>query len=172
VSSLPYELHPEIPSAGTDLKPARPGGRTEAVYDRIEHECRQAGLPFRRPDRLPNTRRALEASELVRQRWPTTFAALERALFQAHFVDGRDIGDHGVIHQLVAASGADADQVDEAVDSGQAHPALDRHMRAALEAGVTGTPAWLLDQRLLIPGLQPRGLFERAVSRLREGAGR
>jgi len=41
-------------------------------------------------------------------------------------------------------------------------------MEAAMDANVTGTPAWLLYWRLLIPGAQPRDLFEIWVTRLRE----
>ena len=159
-----------MPARGVDLRSPRPGGRTEATYARIEAECRRAGLPFRRPDRLPNTRRALEASEAVRAGWPRAFPALERSLFEAHFAEGRDIGDAAVVRALVAASGADADGVEARVRSGEMGPALRASMEAALEAGVTGTPAWLLDGRLLIPGLQPRELFERVVSRLGRSA--
>jgi predicted DsbA family dithiol-disulfide isomerase len=41
-------------------------------------------------------------------------------------------------------------------------------MAAAEQVGVTGTPAWLLDGRFLLPGAQPRDVIERIVSRLRE----
>jgi predicted DsbA family dithiol-disulfide isomerase len=46
--------------------------------------------------------------------------------------------------------------------------ALRASMEAAADANVTGTPAWLLDGRLLVPGAQPRDLFEIWVTRLRE----
>jgi predicted DsbA family dithiol-disulfide isomerase len=39
-------------------------------------------------------------------------------------------------------------------------------VEAAYDAGVTGTPAWYLDNRALIPGVQARETYERVVSRL------
>jgi len=39
---------------------------------------------------------------------------------------------------------------------------------AAGQAGVTGTPAWLVDEKLLIPGAQPREVIERWVTRMLE----
>jgi predicted DsbA family dithiol-disulfide isomerase len=41
-------------------------------------------------------------------------------------------------------------------------------MMGAGQAGVTGTPAWLLDGKLLIPGAQPRDVIERWVRRMQE----
>ena len=170
VTSLPYELHPEIPVGGISLE-ERWGaryGEASAMYSRIEAECEQAGLPFRRPARVPNTRRALYTAEWVRRYQPEAFDALERALFETHFVENRPLDDPDVLDELVAAAGADASLAREAVDSGAMQAALVESMDAALDAEVTGTPAWQLDGRLLIPGAQPRGLFEFWVRRLRE----
>ena len=168
ITALPYELHPRIPIEGVTLR-ERWGARYEgavAMYRRIEEECEAVGLPFRRPERIPNTRRALETAEFVRRHFPDAFPALDRALFAAHFVEGRFIGDADVLDELVVNAGADAAAVREAVTDGAMHEAVAESMRAAVDAGVTGTPAWLLDERLLIPGVLPRHLFERAVSRL------
>ena len=168
ITALPYELHPRIPAEGVTLR-ERWGDRYEGavvMYRRIEEECEAVGLPFRRPERIPNTRRALETAEYVRRHVPEAFAALDRALFDAHFVEGRFIGDGDVLAELVAGAGADATAVRAAVDDGVMYGAVEESMRAAVDAGVTGTPAWLLDERLLIPGVLPRHLFERAVSRL------
>ena len=46
--------------------------------------------------------------------------------------------------------------------------AVDASMAAAEQVGVTGTPAWLLDGRFLLPGAQPHDVIERVVSRLQE----
>ena len=169
VTSLPYELHPEIPVGGISLK-ERWGaryGEASAMYGRIEQECEKAGLPFKRPARVPNTRRALETAEWIRRHQPPAFDGLERALFEAHFVDNRPLDDPDVLDDLVAWAGGDADAARQAVEGGAMLEPLRESMDAATEANVTGTPAWLLDGRLLIPGAQPRELYVIWVGRLR-----
>jgi len=137
------------------------------MYARIEEECEKAGLPFRRPARVPYTRRALETAEWVRQHQPDAFEAVERSLFEAHFVDNRPLDDADVLDELVGRAGADATAARAAVEGGDMLDALRESMDAAMEANVTGTPAWLVDGRLLIPGAQPRELYVIWVGRLR-----
>jgi len=170
VTSLPYELHPEIPVGGISLE-ERWGaryGEASAMYGRIEQECEKAGLPFRRPARVPNTRRALETAEWVRQHQPDAFEVLDRSLFEAHFLDNRPLDDADVLDDLLTGACADAASARQAVEGGAMHESLRESMDAAMDANVTGTPAWLLDGRLLIPGAQPRELYEIWVARLRE----
>jgi predicted DsbA family dithiol-disulfide isomerase len=170
IIALPYELHPEIPIGGISLE-ERWGGRyreASTMYSRIEQECENAGLPFNRPARVPNTRRALKTAEWVRRSEPDAFEALDRSLFETHFVDNRPLDDPDVLDELVTAAGADAAAARQAVDEGAMDEALRQSMESAMDANVTGTPAWLLDGRLLIPGAQSRDLYEIWVKRLRE----
>ena len=170
VTLLPYELHPEIPPEGRDLRDARPGGRTDAVYSRIEAECADVGLPFNRPRRVPSSRLALEVSDEVRRTQPDAFEELARALFRAHFVDGEPIDDAGVVRRLVEGAGADPDPVFDAVERGVTRTAVDASMAAALDAGVAGTPAYQFDGGLLLPGLQPVEVYDRIVTKLQSRA--
>ena len=163
VSPRPYELHPEIPPEGWSVRE----GRGRRLYEHIARECDAAGLPFRRPDRIPNSHRALAVSEWVRLHAPDAHPALHRSLFDALFVEGEPIDDPDVLDMLVTASGADAAACREAVDAGLLDEPLTRSREDALDAGVTGTPSWLIDGRLLIPGLQQPEVFDRLVTRLR-----
>ncbi|MEZ5141401.1 MAG: hypothetical protein R2726_02615 [Acidimicrobiales bacterium] len=52
----------------------------------------------------PNSRRALETSEIVRLRRPDAFARADEGLSRAHWVDGRDLGDLSVLDEIVAAA--------------------------------------------------------------------
>jgi len=161
--SAPYELHPEIPPEG---RPIRADGRIAQVFDRIEAECDAAGRPFRRPTRVPNTRRALETAEVVRERSPLTFGALDDALFRAYFVEDLPLDDHDLLDELVAGAGASADEVRQSVEAGDGHAAVNASMRRAHGAGVTATPAWLIDGRFVIPGVQPFETMQRWILRL------
>jgi 2-hydroxychromene-2-carboxylate isomerase len=130
-------------------------------------ECDAVGLPFNAPTRLPNTRRVLETAEWVRIHQPDAFEGLHQALFRAHFVDGRDIGDPREIDDLVAGAGADPDAARAAVNGGSMAQVVATSMQKAIEAGVTGTPAWLIGD-FLVPGVQPRPFFERLIGNFSE----
>jgi predicted DsbA family dithiol-disulfide isomerase len=161
----PYELHPEIPVGGRAL---REDGRTAAVFDMVGRECETFGLPFARPRRSPNTRDVLAAAEHVRVHQPAAFGSLHRALFAAHFAEGRDIGDPAVVDELIVTSGGDPEPVRAAVDSGAAREAVRASMVEASDHEVTGTPAFLLPSGFVIPGVQDRETMKRVVERMRE----
>jgi predicted DsbA family dithiol-disulfide isomerase len=168
VTPLPFELHPDLPPHGRQV---RPDGRLASVYDLIRRECEAVGMPFRPPTHVPNSRRALETAEIVRREWPASFAALDAALFDAHFVAGDDIGDVDVLDTLVDRAGAPAAEVNAAVTRGEGIAAVTASIDTAREHGIAATPAWLFDESFVIPGVQPRDFFERVVSRLRARTG-
>lgn len=163
VTVLPYELHPETPAEGV---PLRPGGRRAAVFEHVGRECEAVGLAFRLPERSPNTRTVLEVAEAVRRTSPEAFPALHRSLFAAHFAEGRDLGDPAVVDDLVARAGAEPAAVRASVATGEASRWVGASMAEAVEHEVTGTPAFLLGDRLLVPGVQPRASLERWVTKL------
>jgi len=165
VTVLPYELHPEIPADGRSI---RATGRLAPVFERVEAMCAEVGLAFRRPERMPNTRRALQTAEVVRQRWADSFSSLHEALFEAHWLRGEPIDDPDVLDRLVADAGAPVVEVRAAVEDGTAELALEEAMAIAHDHGVMSTPAWWVDNRLLIPGAQPRETIRRWVTRLQE----
>jgi len=71
----------------------------------------------------------------------------------------------------VARSGADSGAARAAVEDGAMDESLRASMTAAAEVGVTGTPAWLVEGGMLIPGAQPRDVLERWVRRMQERRG-
>jgi len=168
VTQFPFELHPELPRSGRQVKPT---GRLATVYAVIERECDALDMPFRAPTHVPNSRRALEISDLVRLTWPEAFAAVDDALFEAHFVSGIDIGDPDVLGMLVSNAGVPAAEVRAALTAGDGRDAVDASIGAARELGIEATPAWLFGDSFVVTGVQPRELFERVVSRLRARSG-
>src|SRR5262245_58914487 len=168
ITPQPFELHPELPAEGRHVKT---DGRLAAVYGAIGRECEAIGMPFRAPTHVPNSRRALETAEVVRHGWTASFPALDEALFDAHFVTGRDIGDPDVLASLVNESGAPSREVSAALEAGEGRVAVSASMEAARDLGIAATPAWLFGETFVVPGVQPRELFERVVSRLRARTG-
>jgi predicted DsbA family dithiol-disulfide isomerase len=154
LQELPFQAHPDIPPGGI---PAGP--RDAPIYAALDREAREVGLLLHWPPRLPNSRRALAAAEWVRHNQPGAFPLLHSALFEAHFVLGEDLGSPAVIDRHASRAGVDLAGLHAALKNGRAGRLVTDAEMSGLEAGVQGTPAWLLGRRL-ITGLRPAAEFE------------
>ncbi len=163
VTPLAYELHPEIPAEGRQV---RPDGRLAGVLARIAAECESVGLPFRAPTRIANTRLALEVAEVVRLGHPDAFRDVDAAFYDAQWVRDEDLGDPAVIDGVLGSADVDPEVVRAAIEAGDGARSLEAAAAEAREHDVTGTPAWWVDDRLLIPGVQDRTTLQRWVERL------
>jgi predicted DsbA family dithiol-disulfide isomerase len=126
----------------------------------LEREAREAGLPLHWPRHLPNTQRALAAAEWVRRHQPRIFPQLHHNLFAAHFALGEDLEDPAVLDRHAGGAGAELATLHAALADGSAAAAVTEAETSGRKYGVEGTPAWLVDQQLVI-GLRPPAEFER-----------
>jgi predicted DsbA family dithiol-disulfide isomerase len=157
VVELPFQVHPDIPAEGVVMGP-----RSGEMYERLEREAHEAGLPLHWPSRVPNSRYALAVAEWVRRYHPRGFAVLYNQLFLSHFGLSEDIGDVALVDHYAVQAGADLRLMRRATLDGSANAAIAKSEIAARRVGVAGTPAWLVEHQLL-NGLKPKGLFEQAA---------
>jgi predicted DsbA family dithiol-disulfide isomerase len=155
VVALPFQAHPDIPPGGISAGP-----REGPMYAMLANEARNAGLPLQWPRHLPNTRWALAAAEWTRHHQPRAFPQLSTELFEAHFFLDEDLEDLAVIDRHARRCGIDVPTLHAALADGSALAAVTEAEMLGRTCGVQGTPAWLVDQRL-ITGLQPAAEFER-----------
>jgi predicted DsbA family dithiol-disulfide isomerase len=130
------------------------------MYAMLEREAKEAGLPLRWPQHLPNTRRALAAAEWTRRHQPDAFPPLRKVLFEAHFVAGEDLGDAAVVDRHVRECGVDLTAWHAAFRDTSALEAVTDGETIGRKYGVEGTPAWLFGEQLIL-GLRPAAEFER-----------
>ncbi len=143
VEWLPFHLHPEYPPEGIDrqeLMQRFPAG-ADGTARRMNEE---AGLVYNpHPERVPNTRRALELIEWARGQG--AHEAMHERVMDAYWVEGRDIGDWDELAPLVTDVGLDPEEARTAVELGRLRAggrrlhrdrAASRHLRrAGLRAG-------------------------------------
>jgi predicted DsbA family dithiol-disulfide isomerase len=131
----------------------------------------EAGLPSTDEiARVPNSRKALRLGELARDR--DRFEALHPRLFDAYWARALDIGDDDVLVAEAEAVGLDQAEVRELLAGDRYLDVVQRETSRAIELGAGGVPAWVVDDRVLVPGAQPHEVFERVLERLgREPAG-
>jgi predicted DsbA family dithiol-disulfide isomerase len=164
VEWLPFHLHPEYPEEGIsrqELMGRLPDGAL-GVAQRMNEE---AGLAYNpHPERIPNTRRALELIEWARAQG--AHEAMHERVMDAYWSEGRDIGDWDVLAALVTDAGLDPEEARVAVDSGAFAAMVDGSTATAQRHGITAVPAFVLDGRLLVSGAQPHEVFTKALEQV------
>jgi predicted DsbA family dithiol-disulfide isomerase len=125
----------------------------------------QAGLPHaERIDKVPNSLRALILGELARERG--VLGELHPRLFDAYWARGSDIGDEQVLVEEGSAVGLGRDEIAAALANPVYLERVLSQTREALELGANGVPAWVIDERILVPGAQPHEVFEQVLEQL------
>lgn len=158
----PFDLHPEYPPDGIPREQlmARYGDGFHAGVTRMLQET---GLPLGKlPPRVPNSRNAQRVAISAGDRRGELLERFE----DAYWARGRDIGDDEVIVEESVAAGLGEEEVRHVLASDAHLDTLLTETREITEAGGTGVPAWLIDERVLVPGAQPHEVFERVLGRL------
>jgi len=167
----PFQLNPDMPPEGVvkrDYLLARFGseGQLEAVHARFREIAGKAGVQMDpdTPQRIPNT---LNAHRLIH------WAGLEgrqtpmvSALFRAYWVEGRDIGDTGVLADLAQEAGLDRDMIARLLASDADLAGIRARESHARERGVNAVPTFVIAQQYVVSGAQPPELWGRAIDEM------
>lgn len=170
----PFELNPDMPPEGEDIAGhvARKYGATpeQSAGSRNMIRARAADVGFTingGPDsRIWNT---FDAHRLLHWAGLTGAAeqrALKTALFTAHFTEGRNISDHGVLLEAVEAAGLDADDAAAVLGSDRYGEAVRIAETTWRQNGIGAVPTLIIDGRYIISGGQTGEVFAKALGRI------
>ncbi len=155
----PYELNPTMPAGGMDRQNYYASKFGSAAYAEnlianVTANAHNDGLAmdYDNIKRVPNTRIAHRLIWLAEQF--DCQDAIVDALFQAYFVDGRNIEDREVLLDIAVEAGIADDVASEFLDSDEALDLVATEAKAAHNAGIQGVPAFVLNGRFLFSGAQ------------------
>ena len=164
---MPFELrpepHPTLHPEGEYLQRAW----SQSVYP----IARRMGVPIALPavSPQPHTHLAFEGYQYAREHGKGN--EYNRRVLEAFFVEGRDIGDVGVLTKLAGEVGLDVDGFGEALGTRKYREAHRQALRHAYEeVGVNGVPMFIIGDRVL-GGLQDRGTLEAVIDEDLAGSG-
>jgi predicted DsbA family dithiol-disulfide isomerase len=168
VQWFPFDLHPEYPPEGiprAELNARYP----EDTRNRVREMIESAGVHYDPPpDVVPNTQKALQVTELARDR--DLHEPVHTRLMHAYWSEGADIGSEAVLLELVSEAGLDRAEAEAALAEGRYAARVEASTLEANRHGIHAIPAFVVDGRLLILGAQPEKIFEQAVDELRAGS--
>ncbi len=156
---MPFELRPEpnptLRPEGEYLRRAW----SQAVYP----IARRMGVPIQLPpvSPQPHTHLAFEGYQYAREHGKGN--EYNHRVLEAFFVEGRDIGDVGVLTTLAGEVGLDEGEFGDALRSRKYREAHRQALRHAYEdARVTGVPMFVIGSHVLA-GLQGRETLEAVI---------
>lgn len=164
----PFQLDPSTPEEGVDLRErlaGKLGADPEAMFRRVEAAARESGIPldFSKVRRSVNTLKAhtLIAGALEKG----TQHRLAKALFEAYFLEGKDIGNDAVLVEIGSAHGFERAEAERLLADRDALDLTRAEAAAASRQGIRGVPFTIFAGKLAVSGAQPADVFREAFRR-------
>ena len=160
----PFQLNPDMPPEGMAREryiAAKFGGGQHAdrIYRNVTEVGATVGIPFHF-DRIKITPNTRDAHRLIRHASEAGSAEpVVEALFNAYFVEGRDIGDRATLSEIAGEAGLDRDAAARLLGSqGGAEEVLADDM-SARRIGINAVPCFIFERKYVVSGAQEPEFF-------------
>ncbi len=163
---MPYELNDDAPAEGIpllDYYGVAPE-RVAHIQAAMRRRAAEAGLPYRAPEIIPNTRKAHILAEYAREEGRV--GPVHTALFRAHFTEGRNLADAEVLRQVAQVAGLDPDAAMAAIDAPRYAQAYEANLRRARDLDITSLPTIVVNGRHKIVGMKPYAELRDALAQI------
>ncbi|WDI30011.1 DsbA family oxidoreductase [Hyphococcus flavus] len=167
-----YQLNPDTPAAGVDRRAyyakkfPDEAQRAEMVHQ-LKAAAMGAGFTFDplKPAHLPNT---LKAHQLIRlAHFDGAQERLAAALYAAYWDNADNIGDDETLLNIAEDAGLDKDNAKRDLENAASANEVRSEAGACRQAGVTGVPTFIVNERTGFSGALPPG---RLADALRQAA--
>lgn len=161
VNWRPYRLDPDATSDGADYRShliAKFGSaeRLDQMQDTLRAHGREIGVDFQF-ENIKVRANTLDAHRLLHWSLIEGHELQDRvatALFKAHFEDGLNIADHGVLVQIAGSCGLDPAVVGSLLASDADKDTVLEEIESAQKMGVNGVPFLIFDGQYAVSGAQ------------------
>lgn len=164
----PFLLRPDTPSEGIDIHRdlrRKYGASLDQIWERLHAMAKEMGIALDL-SKQPRTYPTVRAHTLIRHASEKgTQRALARALFDAYFLDAKNISDVEVLVTVAEKHGFTADEARALLADDAELEATRREANEAGELGIRGVPLFVFDGKVAISGAQPESAFREAIAR-------
>jgi len=162
---LTWKHYPLYPRA---FKPVLSDSYVLSVFERVKRLIEERGLnvevvPPELPFTLPDSEKAFEASECARDQG--RFWEFHERVFEALFLEHRNIGSVEVLKDIAAEVGMDVERFEECLRSGVKRDVIFKNHREGRTKGILGVPAFIIKNHAVIVGAEPYTLFKEEIER-------
>lgn len=140
--------------------------QAKALSGQVVNMAKEVGLDYNMDATVPaNTYNAHRLTHLAAKHGLQD--AAEERLFQAYFMEGKNIQDGETLVQLGKDIGLAEDVIRSMLDSDAFQTDVRRDIAEAQQIGVRGVPFFVIDRKYAVSGAQPSELFLQALQTAR-----
>lgn len=168
-----YQLDPTATTEPGDLRRSIEKKYGPGAFDGMVSRLTTLGEPEGIDYRFDLARRVntLDAHRLVAWAWdtggPSAQDALVERFFRGYFEEGANVADHDALAAMSGQAGLDVDEAARVLRGGAYQVEVRDDLVGAVERQLTGVPAFVIADRLLIPGAQEVETFRQVIERAR-----
>jgi len=144
VKWVAFPLHPEIPEGGIALADLFKGAQVDInkVQARLKEVATHLGIPLGERSKTYNTRNAQELAKWAEAQG--VGEAFHRAVFNAYFVDGKNIGAVNELVDIAGRLGLPREEAKKVLTERTYKSAVDVDWDRARDMGVTAVPTFVM----------------------------
>lgn len=172
-----YQLDPRATAEPGDLRAALERKYGPGAFDAMTRRLTALGAHEGIDYRFDRAQRVgtVDAHRLLAWAWATGGApaqgALAERLFHAYFTEGTNVADHEQLARLAGEVGLDTGEAAGVLASAAFADEVTDDLTTALDLQISGVPAFVVAERLLIPGAQEVDTFVALLTRAAERFG-
>lgn len=163
-----FQLDPDAPIPGVPARERyaqRFGDEADAILERVTQAARADGLAIDFDRAL--SANTFDAHRLIQYAAESGRARdIEHRLYQAYFVEGKDVSDRHVLAALAAEAGLDAGAVATHLASDDGVDLVRREFMTALDLGITGVPSFVFNDEFVVPGAVDEQTFAKIIAQM------
>lgn len=149
----PFDLRSQKRGPDGKIDHSVDDGKDEAYFDQVRQNVARLKEEYGTDemldlDDLPESVDSFEAqvaSFYVDEEYPEQWLTFDEAVFEALWIDGRDIGDVDVLADIADETGLDGGEIRTAVADEQLRGRLREQFAESQQDGVTGVPTFVYD---------------------------
>jgi predicted DsbA family dithiol-disulfide isomerase len=159
-------LHPETSADGEPIDSLEyPSEQWKMMLENLERIAQEENIPLSKLNFITNSKDALLLSEAAKQCGREIFYTLHEKLFEAYFVDGKNIGDRNILKTIASSCGIDNETIEASWTDSNLNKRLMNNFNTARAHNIQSVPSFIFGERVLT-GVVAEATFREAAAQL------
>ncbi|MFB4213672.1 DsbA family protein [Shouchella sp. JSM 1781072] len=172
-----FQLDPNAPKESNESmvsvlakKYNMPEAKAKEMNSQVTAQAEEVGLHYKLDQvRVVNTLDAHRLSHLAKEQGK--MGEVMEKLLDAHFVQGRYVGDRDTLVEIAASVGLSKEEVNGVLDSDRYKDTVEQEQAEGAQIGVQGVPFFVFNRKYAVSGAQPKEAFLQVLQKVKEEEG-